>query len=120
MRFDSYYDPHGDWDYENEVVEGYDGPDDEDFGDDAREIEVPDNTASEPGPCVICGNEARHICMECGKHVCGDPNEYFGDTKCAAWDLDTWHPSHPEENVFRCYPCLNKVYAPETESTVSI
>jgi hypothetical protein len=68
------------------------------------------------GPCCICGKpDQKHGCFVCGRPVCYDEEDYFKDTKCGGWILDTWHDAHPEGNEFYCQECLAEQYPMESE-----
>ena len=70
--------------------------------------EVQTVTIHPPQPCHICGRPERdYACFRCGKPVCYNKQDYFADTACGGWILDTWHPSHPEDNEFYCRVCLS-------------
>lgn len=68
----------------------------------------------EPGPCVTCGKpDQRYGCYVCGKPVCMNEQDYWSDTACGGWILDTWHPAHPEDNEYYCNACLKAEYGDE-------
>ena len=74
--------------------------------------EVPTMTV-EPGQCCICGRPGREYgCFSCGHPVCYNEQDYFGDSSCGGWTLDSWHPDHPEENTFYCTLCMCAVLVP--------
>lgn len=79
--------------------------------------EVPEVRFNPPTDCSICGKEGcTHGCFRCGSPVHYDQN-YFHDSACGTWILDTWHPGHPQENAFYCNLCL---YAGLIEGPVSV
>lgn len=77
--------------------------------DEDREEQEPEEVETctvAPGPCVVCGRPGqRHACFRCGNPVCYHPTNYFEDSTCAGWILDSWHPGHPHDNEMWCHIC---------------
>jgi hypothetical protein len=90
------------------------------FDDDDQELEeresqeLPEVRLDQPAACFICGRpNCQNACFRCGQPVCYNQEFYFGESTCGGWILDTWHPAHPEENVFYCNICLQAGLIPE-------
>jgi hypothetical protein len=76
--------------------------------------ELPDARLDQPAACFICGRpDCKYACFRCGQPVCFNPENYFSDSTCGGWILDTWHPGHPEENEFYCQICLHAGLIPD-------
>jgi hypothetical protein len=81
--------------------------DDDDGEDEPQEQATPTVVLDVPGPCCACGKpDCTNGCFRCGRPVCYDLSDYFADTACGGWILDTWHPEHPSENEYYCQNCL--------------
>lgn len=77
----------------------------DEYDEEPREIAT--NALTVPGNCCICNRPGcGYGCFRCGRPVCYSSKDYFSDSKCGGWILDTWHPSHPDENEFYCQICL--------------
>ncbi len=84
----------------------YDEGDEDEREEEPREIDTV--MVEEPAPCCICGRPGRRYgCFRCGRSVCYSETNYFADTPCGGWLLDTWHDDHPEGNEFYCQICLH-------------
>lgn len=88
--------------------------DDEDREEEREPEEVQTVTVYPPSNCCICGRpECGYACFRCGQAVCYNRENYFGESTCGGWILDSWHPGHPHENEFYCNICLVAGLIPE-------
>lgn len=80
--------------------------DEEERDQEPREVQT--LTIYPPAPCWLCGRpEQGHVCFRCGRPVCYNQENYFSDSSCGGWILDTWHNEHPDGNEFYCKVCLH-------------
>jgi len=85
-----------------------------------RVQELSDARLDQPAACFICGRPAcKYGCFRCGLPVCHNQENYFLDSTCGAWILDTWHPGHPDENEFYCKMCLHAGLIPASGLTIA-
>lgn len=89
--------------------------DDEEREEEREPEEVQTISVYPPSNCCICGRpECGYACFRCGQAVCYNQENYFGDSPCGGWILDTWHPEHPHGNEFYCNICLQAGLIPES------
>lgn len=89
--------------------------DDEEREEEREPEEVQTVTVYPPSNCCICGRpECGYACFRCGQAVCYNQENYFGDSPCGGWILDSWHPEHPHGNEFYCTVCLQAGLIPES------
>ena len=70
--------------------------------------EIATATLDQPSTCSICGRpDQKYACFRCGNPVCYNQQNYWSDSTCGGWILDTWHPGHPDDNEFYCRMCLH-------------
>jgi hypothetical protein len=82
---------------------------DDEEDDEPQEQETPTVVLDVPGQCCTCGKpDCTNGCFRCGRPVCYNMSDYFADTDCGGWILDTWHPGHPSENEYYCFKCLRE------------
>jgi hypothetical protein len=94
--------------------------DDDELDEEREPEEVQTVTVYPPAPCCICGRpEQGHACFRCGQAVCYNQENYFGESTCGGWILDTWHPEHPHGNEFYCNVCLVAGLIPESGLVVA-
>jgi hypothetical protein len=92
--------------------------DDEEREEEPQEIQTVG--ADPPGPCCICGKPDRgYACFRCGRPICINAEDYWSDSTCGGWILDTHHPGHPEDNEFYCNVCLHAGLVPDEGVTAA-